>query len=145
MGRLHRTTFEARVCLGVGRTNDGGQEHVGENARSKSDVTLKKCKDHRNLAGIAAGTAEVAASGDQSQLVTCVRRLRSAFKAAGRTEIAGTRPSSMGELLPRHTRCLRSSLIFRPLQRILVAVFPASYYSSLTRQRYGDSAADIGR
>jgi hypothetical protein len=54
---------EARVCLGVGRTNDGGQEHVGENARSKSDGTLKKCKDYRNLAGIAAGTAEAAASG----------------------------------------------------------------------------------
>jgi hypothetical protein len=46
--------------------------------------------------------------------------------------------------LLRHNRCLRSSLIFRPSQRILVAVFTASYYSSPTRQRYGDSAADIG-
>jgi hypothetical protein len=56
-----------------------------------------------------------------------------------------TRPSSMGQLLLRHTRRLRSSLIFRPSQRILVAVFTASCYSSPTRQRYGDSAADIGR
>ena len=51
----------------------------------------------------------------------------------------------MGKLLLRHAQCVRSSRIFRPSQRILVAVFMASYYSSRTRQRYGDSAADIGR
>jgi hypothetical protein len=31
---------EARRCLRVGSANEGGQEHVGEKARSKSDGTL---------------------------------------------------------------------------------------------------------
>jgi hypothetical protein len=30
----------------------------------------------------------------------------------------------MGELLLRHTQCMRSSRIFRPSQRIFVAVIP---------------------
>ena len=59
--------------------------------------------------------------------------------------VTKSRLPQLGEILLRHTRCLRSSLIFRPSQRILIAVFTASYYSSPTRQHYGDSAADIGR
>jgi hypothetical protein len=41
----------------------------------------------------------------------------------------------MGELLPRHTQWLLSLRIFRASQRILVAVFMASHYSSPTRRR----------
>jgi hypothetical protein len=45
------TCVETGGCLGLARTNEGGQEHVGEKARSKSDGTLKKFKDHGDLAG----------------------------------------------------------------------------------------------
>jgi hypothetical protein len=43
----------------------------------------------------------------------------------------------MGELLLHDIQCLRSSRIFRPSQRTIVAVFTASHYTSPTRQRYG--------
>ena len=55
---------EARGCLGVGgRTTEGGQEHVGEKARSQSNGTLKKFKDHGIWRAATAGADEVAASG----------------------------------------------------------------------------------
>ena len=40
---------EARGCLGVGETNQGGQKQAGEKAKSKSDGRLKECKGHGNL------------------------------------------------------------------------------------------------
>ena len=58
---------EARGCLGVGGTDEGGQKQAGEKARSKSDGTLKKCKGHGNL-GPPLRATKVAASGGQSQL-----------------------------------------------------------------------------
>ena len=61
---------EAGRCLRVSGANEGEQEHVGEKARSKSDGALKRCKDRRNWRPTPAGTAEVAASGGESQLVT---------------------------------------------------------------------------
>jgi hypothetical protein len=46
-----------------GRTTAGGQEHVGEKARSQSNGTLKTFKDHGIWRPATAGADEVAASG----------------------------------------------------------------------------------
>jgi hypothetical protein len=40
---------EARGRLGVGETNEGRQKQAGKRARSKSDATVKNCKDRKNL------------------------------------------------------------------------------------------------
>jgi hypothetical protein len=37
-----------RVVVGMGGTNEGGEEDVGKKGRRKSDGALKRCKNHES-------------------------------------------------------------------------------------------------